>query len=64
MAGRRKAGEENVRSLIRTSGGRSYAVTLPIEIVRLFGWEKRQKLEFSFDLSRKRVIISDWPKKK
>jgi bifunctional DNA-binding transcriptional regulator/antitoxin component of YhaV-PrlF toxin-antitoxin module len=60
MAGRRKAGEENVRSLGRSSNGRSYSITLPIEVIRAFGWEKRQKLELSIDLKRKRITIKDW----
>jgi len=60
MAGRRKVGDENVRSLTRTSGGKSYAVTLPVAIIRAFGWEKRQKLELSIDSKKKRITISDW----
>ena len=60
MKGRRKAGEENVRSLIRTSGGKSYAISLPIEVIRAFRWEKKQKLELSVDAKRKRITISDW----
>ena len=45
MKGRRKAGNELVRSLTRAAGGTSYSLTLPIDVVRKFGWEKRQKLE-------------------
>ena len=63
MAGRRKVGDENVRSLTRTSGGKSYAITLPVAVIREFGWEKRQKLELSIDSKKKRITISDWPKK-
>ncbi|MFA6279150.1 MAG: hypothetical protein WCS97_03160 [Candidatus Paceibacterota bacterium] len=63
MAGRRKREEENVRSLIRMSNGKSYAVTLPINVIREFGWEKRQKLELTIDAKRRRITISDWPKK-
>jgi len=60
MAGRRKVGDENVRSLTRTSGGKSYAITLPVAVIREFGWEKRQKLELSIDSKKKRITISDW----
>lgn len=62
-SGRRKAGQENVRSLVRTSGGKSYAITLPREVIRAFGWERRQKLELTVDEKRKRITISDWPRK-
>lgn len=64
MAGRRKKEEENVRSLIRMSNGKSYALTLPIAVVREFGWEKRQKLDLTIDSKKKRITISDWPKEK
>jgi len=60
MAGRRKVGDENVRSLTRTSGGKSYAITLPVAVIREFGWEKRQKLELTIDAKKKRITISDW----
>jgi bifunctional DNA-binding transcriptional regulator/antitoxin component of YhaV-PrlF toxin-antitoxin module len=63
MAGRRKREDENIRSLIRMSNGKSYALTLPIAVVREFGWEKRQKLELTIDSKKKRITISDWPKK-
>jgi len=59
-AGRRKREDESVRSLIRMSNGKSYALTLPIDVVREFGWEKRQKLELSIDSKKKRITISDW----
>ena len=60
MAGRRKREDENIRSLIRMSNGKSYALTLPIAVVREFGWEKRQKLELTVDAKRRRITISDW----
>lgn len=62
--GRRRREDENVRSLIRTSGGKSYAISLPREVIRAFRWEKRQKLELSVDSKRRRITISDWPRKK
>lgn len=60
--GRRQEGLENVRSLIRTSGGASYAITLPRAVIRQFRWEKRQKLELAVDLRRKTILIKDWKK--
>jgi hypothetical protein len=35
-SGRRKSGDENIRSLTRTSGGKSYSISLPIAVVRAF----------------------------
>jgi hypothetical protein len=61
-AGRRKREDENIRSLIRMSNGKSYALTLPIAVIREFGWEKRQKLELTIDPKRRRITISDWPR--
>jgi len=57
---RRKVGEENVRSLNKISNGKSYSVTLPLEAVRLFRWQSKQKLQITVDEKRKRIIIEDW----
>jgi len=57
---RRKLEDRNVRSLNKTSGGESYGITLPIEAVRAFRWQKKQKLELVIDERRKRIIIKDW----
>ena len=53
---RRKSSEENVRKL--TKSGASYALTLPINIVRELGWQEKQKV-----VVKKRgrgVVIVDW----
>jgi len=55
---RRKLNERNIRSLTRTSGGRSYSVTIPVEYVRKLKWRGRQKLVVR--MYRKKVIIEDW----
>ena len=60
--GRRKSGRENIRSLTKTGGGRSYTVSLPAAIIREFHWQERQRLELSFDRKRRRITISDWPR--
>ena len=39
---RRKVGEENIRKIQKSK--RSYYVTLPIELVRKFGWREGQKV--------------------
>ena len=56
----RKQGHELVRSLIRTSGGSSYAITLPIEIIRQFRWAKKQKLQLVIAPRRKTILLKDW----
>jgi antitoxin component of MazEF toxin-antitoxin module len=60
MAGRRKAGQENVRSLSKTSGGTSYAITLPKAVIKEFGWKERQKLQLSVSKRGKSITIRDW----
>lgn len=57
---RRKIEERNVRSLFKLAGGKSYALTLPIEVVRNWGWQNHQKLKLTIDEKQKRVIIEDW----
>jgi len=58
--GRRKVGEEDVRSLNKISNGKSYSVTLPLRAIRLFRWQSKQKLQITVDEKRKRIIIEDW----
>lgn len=53
---RRKLEDKNIRKIIKS--GDSYAVTLPIEMVRELKWREKQKVTI-----RKRgenIIISDW----
>jgi len=55
---RRKINEENIRKIFKT--GQSYAVTLPMEIVKELGWKERQKV-----VIKKRgsgFSIEDWKK--
>jgi DNA primase len=59
---RRKLEERNVRSLFKLAGGKSYALTLPIEVVRDWGWQNRQKLQLTIDEKKKRIIVEDWTK--
>ena len=61
---RRKIHEKNIRSLTRNSNGRSYVITLPIDVIRQWRWQHRQKLQLTIDHKRKRIIIADWKKKK
>ncbi len=64
MKGRRTVGKENIRSLVKTSGGKSYTLTLPRGIMRAFRWQNRQQVELSYDMKKKRITISDWPRTK
>ena len=59
---RRKLEERNVRSLFKLAGGKSYAITLPIEVVRSWGWQDRQKLKLTIDEKKKRIVVEDWKK--
>ena len=56
--GTRKLEDRSIRKLIRTSGGRSFSLTLPIEEVRALKWRARQKLVVT---RRGRcLIVKDW----
>jgi DNA primase len=59
---RRKLADRNVRSLFKLAGGKSYAITLPIETIREWGWRDRQKLRLTIDEKKKRIIVEDWTK--
>ncbi|NCN07327.1 hypothetical protein GW933_01400 [Candidatus Falkowbacteria bacterium] len=55
---RRKLEDKNIRKINKL--GVSYAVTIPIEIMREFKWKEKQKV-----VVKKRgnsLIISDWKK--
>ena len=60
--GRRKLHKRNIRKLTRLSGGRSYGITLPIDVIREFKWKERQKLQLFIDKKNKKIIIQDWKK--
>ncbi len=57
---RRSLAQRNIRSLTKTSGGKSYSVIIPIEFIKKLGWRSKQKLEVS--LYRGRITIKDWEK--
>ena len=60
--GRRILKDKNVRSLSKTSKGRSYSITLPVDVVRKWRWKNRQKLQLTVDDKKKRIVIEDWKK--
>jgi bifunctional DNA-binding transcriptional regulator/antitoxin component of YhaV-PrlF toxin-antitoxin module len=54
---KRAQNESQIRKLTKL-GKKSLCVTIPIEIIREFGWKERQKLivkKFG-----KKIIIEDW----
>ena len=53
---RRKIENRNTRKLYKHDT--SYAVTLPIEIIRELGWQDNQKVEVR--RYGKKIIIEDW----
>lgn len=55
---RRIISEENIRSIQKSR--RSYYVTLPIQIVREFGWRETQKVVI--EKRGKEIVIRDWEK--
>ena len=52
-----KLKNKNIRKLTKV-GGTSYAVTIPIEIIKEFGWRERQKLVVK--KQGKKIVIEDW----
>ncbi|MEX0933640.1 MAG: AbrB/MazE/SpoVT family DNA-binding domain-containing protein [Candidatus Paceibacterota bacterium] len=59
---RRKREDYAVRSLNKISNGKSYSITLPVEVIRAFRWQKKQKLTLTIDKKSKKIVIEDWEK--
>ena len=60
MQTRRKLNERNIRKITKIAGGTSYAITLPIDVIRRWGWKERQKVELVVDDKKKVIKIKDW----
>jgi len=56
---RRKLEDKSIRKLTKL-GGKSIAVTIPIEIIRKLKWQERQKVVVK--LRGKKITIEDWKK--
>lgn len=56
---RRSLDERHIRKLTKV-GSTSFAVTIPIDVVRKLGWRERQKLVVRH--VRDAVLIEDWKK--
>jgi len=63
MKTRRISSENNIRKITKTAGGSSYSITLPIDVIRRWGWKERQKVELEIDEENKVIKIRDWEKK-
>lgn len=55
---RREISDENIRNIQKSK--RSYYVTLPIQIIRDFRWQERQKVVV--EKRGKEIVIKDWEK--
>lgn len=56
--GRRPVSEKHIRSLTKVSGGRSYAIIIPKDLINDLRWRARQKLVIN--KRGKKLIIEDW----
>lgn len=56
--GRRPLSEKHIRSLTKVSGGRSYAIIIPKEMINDLKWRARQKLVIN--KRGKKLVIEDW----
>jgi hypothetical protein len=57
----KKSGEENTRKLTKI-GKRSFAVTIPIEIICQLGWREKQRVKVK--RIKGGIQIRDWRKRK
>lgn len=55
-----KRGQHLIRKLFKTGGGSTYGITLPIGVIRKFGWQERQKIRIKVDEKNKKLILEDW----
>jgi len=58
---RKKLEDKNIRKLSRIGRGKTYSITLPIDGIRKFKWQQKQKLVVEIDEKKKQFIIKDWP---
>lgn len=49
--------------MTKIAAGSSLGITLPIEVVRKFGWRERQKLKLEINDRNKSIIVKDYGKK-
>lgn len=56
---RRALEKNNTRNIQKSKG--TYYVTIPIEIIRKFGWQERQKVVVK-EVGKEKIVITDWKK--
>lgn len=59
---RRSVDESQIRSLTRIAGGKSFAITIPMEYIKVLEWEPRQRLIVK--LEEGKLIVSEFEEKK
>lgn len=55
----RRQEDRNIRKIAKI-GGTSYGITLPIEVIREFGWKEKQKVVLKINPKNKSILICDW----
>jgi len=55
---RRNLEDRNIRKITKVGSGKSYSVTIPIEIIRNLKWRERQKVVCT--QKGKKLVIEDW----
>lgn len=55
----KKIDQKNIRKLTKV-GGKSIAVTIPIDMLRTLNWREKQKVIVK--LKDKKIIVQDWKK--
>jgi len=56
---RRKLSKRHIRNIQKSRN--TYMVSIPVDLIRAFGWRERQKVEVR-QFGKERIIISDWKK--
>lgn len=41
-------------------GGKAFGITLPVEVIRIFGWRERQRLELVVNERKKSILVRDF----
>lgn len=57
--GRRASNKKHIRNIQRSRG--SYHISIPIDLIRKFGWQERQKVEVR-EYGKSKILIKDWKK--
>ena len=56
----RKIEQQHIRKVSKVAGGRVFALTLPVALVRALGWREHQKVVVK--QKGQSLIIRDWKK--